>query len=212
VLEVGANVQREAVACDPSADSHANRRHFFFASIGSHPDARAPCEAATLDVKFAERDDQGLFDVTDVAMYIATIGPQVEDWVTDELTRPVVRDVAAAAGLENRHAFRGQNLGRRDDVRVLAAGLDAKRDDWWMLEKQQRVANRTAAPFFDKPCLQLQARAVLDEPQTPNVEAARRRGDRRVRCYTHDSSKFCRRSFSACRNRPASAPSIRRWS
>ena len=38
------------------------------------------------------------------------------------------------------------------------------------------------------------------------------RGGERVGCYTHDSSKFCRRSFSAWRNRPTSAPSIRRWS
>src|SRR6185436_12046613 len=202
VPEVGANIQREAVARDPSADSYANRRDFFFASLRSNPDARAPRQAAALDATLAERDDQGLLDVTDVAMDVATVGPQIEDRVADELTRPVVRDVAAAAGLGNRVAFGRQELRRRNDVRVLAACLDAKCDDRWMLEQQQGVADRTAAAFFDKPRLQFQTRTVLDEPQPANVETARRRGDRRVRCYTHDSSKFCRRSFSACRNRP----------
>ena len=46
----------------------------------------------------------------------------------------------------------------------------------------------------------------------PRPHGTRVRSGRAVTSYIHDSSKSCSRSFSACRNRPASAPSIRRWS
>ena len=66
-----------------------------------------------------------------------------------------------------------------------------------MLEQQQRVADASRAPFLDQFLLQLQRLVVRDVPEAPDV-------------HTQLSSKFCSRFFSACRNRPASAPSISR--
>ncbi len=82
-----------------------------------------------------------------------------------------------------------------------------------MLQKQERVADFGAAAFLDEARLQFERRAVLDEPEPAHVERPRdrrRAGLAGTGRYTHDSSKFCSRSFRASRNRPASAPSIKR--
>ena len=49
-------------------------------------------------------------------MDVAAIRIQIDDRIADELARPVVGDVAAAAGLEDLDAFGREGISGRDDV------------------------------------------------------------------------------------------------
>ena len=74
------------------------------------------------------------------------------------------------------------------DVRRLGlidyqAGLDLQ---------QALVEQRKRGEIPDQLLLQREARVVLHAAQTTNVELAAH-----GRCYSHDSSKLCSRSFSA---------------
>src|SRR5205814_10489351 len=62
-----------------------------------------------------------LFQVAHVAVHVAPIGIQIEDRVTDDLSRPVIGDVSAAAGLEHLHAELREARVGRDDVRAAAS-------------------------------------------------------------------------------------------
>jgi hypothetical protein len=129
----------------------------------------------------------------------------------------VIREVAAAPGLEHGDAFAREHLLGRDDIRRLAFRPDAKRDDGRMFEQQQRVARQPRPALMHQLRLELEPRGVFDAPQAAHLDGPRRpiraidprrRGD--VHRYIQASSKFCRRSLSASRNRPASAPSMSR--
>jgi hypothetical protein len=154
------------------------------AIFSSRPDARLSLQPPALDTEIPQRHDQGLFDVAHVAVHVAPIRPQVEDRVTDELARAVIGDVAAASCFEDGHALRGQRFRRRHDVRGFAAGLDAEGDDGRVFEQKQRVGDRSGPALVDQSRLQIQALAVVETPEAPHVERARRGR------YTHVSSKF----------------------
>ena len=105
VLEVGRDVQRKAVARDPAADANADGGDLFFAAFRPHPHARQPRHApasmpnrrrATISTSSRSRT---------YTMHVAAVRLQVEDRIADQLSRPVIGDVAAAAGLEHRDAF-----------------------------------------------------------------------------------------------------------
>jgi hypothetical protein len=47
---------------------------------------------------------------------ILFVALQIDDWITDKLTRPVVRDVAAAFDFEQLDTVLGKKFGRCDEV------------------------------------------------------------------------------------------------
>ena len=102
--------------------------------------------------------DQHLLEVAHVPMHVAAIGLQIDDGIADELAGTVIRDVAAAAGLEQPDAGRRERLRRREDVRPIVAGLDAERDDGGMFEQQQLIGE--SAP----PCARRRAASAARAP------------------------------------------------
>ena len=65
----------------------------------------SPGNRAACDAERRRRPDQHLLEVANVAVDVAAIGLQVEDRIADELAGAVIRDVAAAAGLEDLDPF-----------------------------------------------------------------------------------------------------------
>src|SRR5436190_14827872 len=195
--KIRVHVEREAVARDPAGDPDADGGELGFASVDTDPDAGEPGDAPRLDAEPGHRPDQHFLEVAHVAVHVAAFGLEVEDRIADELTRAVIRHVAAAAGLEQADALRGERLGRLEHVRQIVARLDAERDDVGVLEEQQRVGDLSALALLDERLLQREAVLVADQAET---------------LYIQLSSKFSNRSLRYVRKRPASAPSIRRWS
>ena len=94
--------------------------------------------------KLAEDADEHFLEVAQVAVQITAVGLQVENRVADELTRPVIGNVATAARLEEFDPPLFPLLGGEENVfRVRSA---TQCDDVRMLEEEQCVRDLTCAP------------------------------------------------------------------
>ena len=154
-------------------------------------------------------------------MHVAAIRIEIENRIADQLARPVIRHVAAAAGLEHVDAERRQSIGRGQDVRT-AVFLDANGEDVRMLQEQQRIGNAIGLALVDQPALQLEPVRVGNEPEPPHLERTRsperagliaKRGGRQVEGhYACAGSKFSMPFLTSAMNWSATAPSTRRWS
>src|SRR5262245_26306559 len=113
----------------------------------------------------------------------------------------MVGDVAATPGLEEAHALRGQRRLAFEHMRAIVPGLDAERDDGRVLEQEQLVANHAVLALRDERRLEIQRGLVVDRTQAADFER-----------HIQASSKVSSRSLMKARNRPASAPSMSRWS
>ncbi len=150
----------------PAGDAYTDRADL----LVSDPDARESGDAPRLDVERAERADDGLLDVADVAVQVAAIGLQVEDGVADELAGAVVGDVAAATGLEQLDRIRGALSFVEQHVRRVTRR--AERDDVRVLKQQERVIDVAGTTPADELLLQLQPLCVGDGAEPGNTEAA----------------------------------------
>jgi hypothetical protein len=84
------------------------------------------------------------------------------------LTGTVVRDVAAAAGLENVDAARGERVVCRENVRSTAVAADAQRQHVRVFDQQQRVVDALSAAIFDERALKRERVAVRHESEAAN--------------------------------------------
>src|ERR1017187_585242 len=77
IAQVGRDVERETVRCDPSADVHADGGDFALA----HPDARQFRNTARLDTEIRQRIDERLFDRPHIRPHVALPFAQVQDGI-----------------------------------------------------------------------------------------------------------------------------------
>ena len=113
---------------------------------------RVPFDHPGRDTVLLRQRDHHAAEVPHVLADVAAVGLQVQDWVGHELAGGVVRDVAAAAGLEVVDPQPGARLFRREDV--LRMGAAAERDDRIVLEEEERVADLAADACFDEALLE----------------------------------------------------------
>src|SRR5436853_3822322 len=97
VLQVGVDVEREAVTGNPARDSDADGGDLFV----TDPHAGQPGDALAFDTVFANRANQDFFDVAHVTVHVAAIRLEIDHRIADQLARPVISHVAAASGLVN---------------------------------------------------------------------------------------------------------------
>ena len=64
----------------------------------AYPDSRAFRNAPGLDTEIGQGIDHGLFDCPHIRPHIALPLAQVQDGISDNLSRPVIGDVAAPVG------------------------------------------------------------------------------------------------------------------
>src|SRR6185437_8887891 len=108
-------------------------------------------------------------------MQVALVALQVDDWVADELSGPVERDVAPALDLEQLHASRREQRRRREQIPLL--GRAAEGDDRRVLDEQQQVLlERARDPVARHAALQLERVAVGDESEPLDPQLARASG------------------------------------
>src|SRR5207244_13454582 len=146
IVEISRHVQREAVAGDPAGDPDPDGGQFF----ASHPDPGEAVHAARRDPVVARGSYEHVLEIAHVAMDVAAVGIEIDDGVADELPWTVIRDVAAAAGLEDVHAARGERIGGGEDVRPTAIAANTERQHMRMLEQQQRVGDAASTALLDE--------------------------------------------------------------
>ena len=83
------------------------------AASGAAASTQAPVKPGLARGRHAERSrhaNHDLFEIANVAMHVEAIGPQIEDWIADELAGAVERHVAAAARFEELDALARERL------------------------------------------------------------------------------------------------------
>ena len=192
--EVGVDVEGEAVPCPPARDLDADRGDLLVA----HPHPGEPAVHRRLHAEIGERVDEHPLERAhvrdDVARALAPLR-QRDDRVADELTRAVVRDVAAAVGVHEIGADR-----RRRHEHVRRVGACAERVDVGVLEQEQVVITGS---LVERPleCVGIRVRDAA-EPSCPERHP-RGRGQ-----SSSDAQSWCSiRSRIAPRNAAAYAPS-----
>lgn len=138
MLELGIDVEGKAVARDPPRDSHPDSCQFVVAD----PHAGEPRQPVRRNPESRDGLDQHRFQVANVAMDVASIGPKIEDRVPDQLTRPVIGDVASSARFNYLNALSFERVRRRDNVSAIVTSLHAERDDSRMFEEKQLIRDR----------------------------------------------------------------------
>ena len=103
VAEIGGDVQRHTVECDPAAHPHPDRRDLGLATIRLDPDADPAGAAHAGDPELRKRADQPPLQVAHEAAEVhAPAGGEVEHDVGNPLSGAVISVLAAAARLEDR--------------------------------------------------------------------------------------------------------------
>src|SRR5207342_3654131 len=111
---------------------------------------------------------QRVFEITDVALHVLPVIPEVEDRVADELARSVERRLSAAVGL-----YHLDFDGLRDVELAIGLGATPDRDHRRVLEEHHRLRNRSLG---DAPCertLEVEGLPVGDESEIQEVCATR---------------------------------------
>ncbi len=144
--QVRSNVQRETVEGASPHDPHPDRRDLpGCVTVRFDPDARVAIQSSCSgDPDVGERIDHELFDrahVRDgVGAGASTFAGQGEDRIADELTRTVIRDVAATVGLHDRGA-----AGRGGGSQVRRIGPHAEGVGVRVFEEEQMVVGPGAS-------------------------------------------------------------------
>jgi hypothetical protein len=162
-IEIGRHVQSEPVAGDPPRNADSNCTYL----IGRDPRTGEPFDALTLQTEIGGGTDHDFLEVADIFVYIATIGPQVENWISDQLSGPVVGDVAAAPRLVHRDLPRGQHFGRRNQVRPGGICFDAERNYVRMFEKEEKIGNALSPALFYQRLLHIARGRVENDAKPP---------------------------------------------
>lgn len=135
IAQIGVHIERETVRRDPALEMDADRRDLSFRRV----DAGQSFDSECFDPEVGERPHQHFLEITDVKMDVFLVRRQVYDRITDDLSEPVICNLAAAVGDENLGVDRFKDFGRREHAVFLRASAD--RENVRMLEQQKIVAN-----------------------------------------------------------------------
>ena len=111
-----------------------------------------------------------LFEIANVSMHIAPVWTQIENWISDDLSRTVIRHIPAAAGFMHLNAVHRQLFLAGSDMRT-AITPDPESNHRRMLEKHQQIRNAPGAALFDEFLLQIERLPVRNKPEAANVES-----------------------------------------
>jgi hypothetical protein len=103
-------------------------------------------------------------------VHVAPIGFEVHDWVADDLSGPVVGDIAAAPGLEHFNAARRERVWRSQDVRAPTIASNAERQNRGMFNEEKLIRDRFGTPFLNELSLKGQRVSICNEAEAANFE------------------------------------------
>ncbi len=198
--EIRLDVQGEAVHGAPPVDPHPDSADLpCVGTFGIHPDTWIALKpAGPTEPEVTDGIDDELLDRLNMCRHGAQPHRDVEDRVADELTGPVVSDVAATIGV---HELSADRLRVHEDV--LGDRAHAKGVHVWVLEQEQVL------------CSALSAQGLLQDvgvpvPDTPKPADAQLPAGNAQSSASQSRDSMTR--ASSRRNADAYAPSTARWS
>ncbi len=134
-------------------------------AIGVHPAARVPVAPARCDAEGSARVGERRLEGSDVGPQEKPAVGETQDRVGHQLARPVVGHLAATLDAQHLDAPSPELVGGREDMRLV--GLPAEREDGWMLEQQQLVADPPVGARGRESLLEVPRVAVGHPAQPP---------------------------------------------
>lgn len=166
VPQVCGDIEGETVAGNPAGDADANGGELFVAD----PDTGEALNATGRNPIVFRDANEDFLQITHVAVHVQTIGMQIENRIADELSRTVIRDVAAAPGFEDVDAGRLQRIGRGTHVRPPTVASDAERQHARMFDQEQKVVDVAGATLLDERPLQRERLLIGDDTESANLK------------------------------------------
>src|SRR5437870_577546 len=181
---------------DPATDRDPDRRDL----SPPHPDPGQTGNPFSRYREGRKGRDHHLLERAQVTMDVTPLRSERHDGVADQLSGAVVRHLAAACDLADRH------VAGSGDTKMSGIRAPAERVDGPMLEEQERVGP-TAEPARDETLLPGERLVIVDVSRDPNFEELRRDLGRH---QTTSASGRSSRPRSSARKRPAMTPSMMR--
>src|SRR5262249_1805668 len=145
----------------PTADVYSDRRQLFRRIPFAHPDPGLPFRAPRTELKICRSPNHCLFELTDIPNHISLDRAEVQNRVANNLSRPVIGNVAAARGLKVFDAFLAQHLLACQQIRALPVA--AERNYMRVLAVEQHVLDCAGFAGGNDTLLQFPRRGVTDQ-------------------------------------------------
>lgn len=152
------------MAGDPTPYPHPDGCDLFVV----HPNTRQAWNSTTFHPEGSYGLDEGFLEIPHISMHVTTIGSEVQDWVSDDLTRTVVGDIAASPCFPHFDSAFGEGLSRRENVGAATVAAHADRQDVWVLDQEQQILDAAGAPLLDEPALKQERLAVRNNAEVTN--------------------------------------------
>ena len=161
VAQVGGHVQRKSMRGNATRDMHADCGDLLLRDgpSGQRPDSGAFRNSLgdnAIAGTGANEDFLQLANIVDSAE-TRSKAAQIDDRITDQLTRAMIGDVPAAVDLVDFHSSASEQFVASQDV--LSLRISAEGEDWRMFEQQQSIADALLMTQLDELPLESQASA-----------------------------------------------------
>jgi hypothetical protein len=166
IVQIGADIEGEPVTGYPAREAHTDRGQF----VATHPDAGQARDPRRRDPEIACHPYEDFFEVTHVAVDVATIGIEVNDRVAHDLAGTVVGHIAAASGLEDLDAPGGQHVLGRQNVGTTAVAADAQGQHRRVLDEEQQIADVPRLALGDEGTLQRKRIGIRDQAKPADFD------------------------------------------
>jgi hypothetical protein len=165
--QIRRNVVGESVRGHPAADVHADGGELFLRTALSHPNPCFPSDAFGRNSKLSRGPDHRLFQHAHIPHHVAPDCAQIQDRVSHNLPRPMIRNIAAAVRGMKLYALLLQDVFRSQQI--LAFPTAPLRNHVWMLAEQQHILDRPGFPRRHHALLQRPRLRVANQSQVDNV-------------------------------------------
>ena len=189
VAEISIHVERKTVSGYPPRDVYTDGRNLSPRSVH----AGQSFNPKGFNIKILHGANQNFLQIANKAMYVFTIGTQVDNWITYNLAQPVIGNFAATICFKQRHAAFVQDFMGCDYS--ITSRAPAERQRVRMLEQKQRVRlfarqNRALGSL-----LNVEPGAVFDAAESFDFQSSLSHYcQSRIRLYQHARQVTIRRT------------------
>lgn len=166
IVEVGGDVEREAVHRHPAGDANAQRGQL----LALDPDTDVGIlfiVSPRFDAEMGNGSNDHFLEIPHVAANVATVRGEVENRIADQLPRTVIRNVSAPSRFVQLDTQLGATFRRNEDIAPLRGAPE--RDDVGMFKEEERVRDLLPFALLDEPPLEFVRLAIREAPKRVNV-------------------------------------------
>jgi len=152
-------------------DVNPQRGNLGFPTVRRRPHARQTHHTPRRNAKVRAGPDENFFQAANVLdgaqhpplLIRRTERPEIEDGITDELSRAVESYISATVAFKKLHTALGKLRGRGNYIRGFR--VPSERDDWGVLKQKEYVTDAAVLAKLDQLLLQTESGGVIEGPE-----------------------------------------------